>query len=233
MRRAVAIAFLIYLIPHNARADGRIDFRFDFNKTNVKGAYNRIGFDWQGLEFEFDTEFRPSRLLLSGFALGVRRELFYAFTGFGGVKDVDRWDEGTYLTLRLYRYFEISSNRSWAVGPSFSILYGVPGTTLDRTVANRYGEGLDYTHVYPLRNTDLPRLITEEADLVANAGLFYPEVSLAVRKRLAKGGINLEWIGGVRIIRFGIVDSNAQSDVFSEKTKLIPTIGMRVGFKIF
>jgi hypothetical protein len=231
MRRAVTIAFLIFLIPHNAHADGRISFRFDFNKTNVKGAYSRIGFDWQGLEFEFDEEFR--KLLLSGFSLGVRRELFYAFTGFGGVKDVDRWDEGTYLTLRLYRTFEISSNRSWAVGPSFSILYGIPGTTLDRTVVNRFGEGNDYTHVFPVRNTDLPRLITEEADLVADAALFYPEVSVAIRKRLAKGGINLEWIGGVRIIRFGITDSNARGDAFSEKTKLIPTIGMRVGFKIF
>jgi hypothetical protein len=233
MRRAVAIAFVICLIPHSARADGRISFRFDFNKTNVKGVYNGIGFDWQGLEFEIDKEFRPSSLLLSGFALGVRRELFYAFTGFGGVKDVDRWDEGTYLTLRLYRSFEISSNRSWGIGPSFSILYGVPGTTLDRTLANRYGDGFDYTHVFPLRNTDLPRLITDQADLVVNAALFYPEVAVAVRKRLAKGGINLEWIGGVRIIRFGIVDSNARGDAFSEKTKLIPTIGMRVGFKIF
>jgi hypothetical protein len=231
MRRVVAIAFLIYLIPCSAQADGRVSFRFDFNKTTVKGAYNSIGFDWQGLEFEFDEEFR--KLLLSGFSLGVRRELFYAFTGFGGVKDVDRWDEGTYLTFRLYRTFEISTNRSWAVGPSFSILYGVPGTTLDRTVANRYGEGFDYTHVFPLRNTDLPGLITEGADLVANAGLFYPELSVAVRKRLAKGGINLEWIAGVRIIRFGIVDSNARGDVFTEKQKLVPTIGMRVGFKIF
>jgi hypothetical protein len=232
MRRAAAIAVLMYLIPHSAHADARINFRFDFNKTTVKGAYNGVGFDWQGLEFEFDKEFRPSRVLLSGFAFGVRRELFYAFTGFGGVKDVDRWDEGTYLTLRLYRSFEVSSNRSWGIGPSFSILYGVPGTTLDRTVANRYGEGFDYTHVFPLRNTDLPRLITEEADLVANAGLFYPEISVAVRKRLAKGGLNLEWIFGVRVIRFGIVDSNARGDVSAEKQKLIPTIGMRVGFKI-
>src|SRR5215510_8992215 len=231
MRRAVAIAFLLCLIPDIARADGRISFRFDFNKTNVKGAYSGIGFDWQGLEFEFDEEFR--KLLLSGFSVGVRRELFYAFTGFGGVKDVDRWDEGTYLTFRLYRTFEISSNRSWAVGPSFSILYGVPGTTLDRTLVNRYGDGNDYTHVFPLRNTDLPGLITEKADLVANAALFYPEISVAVRKRLAKGGLNLEWIGGARIIRFGIADSNARGDAFSEKTKIIPTIGMRVGFKIF
>jgi hypothetical protein len=104
---------------------------------------------------------------------------------------------------------------------------------LDRTLANRYGDGFDYTHVFPLRNTDLPRLITDQADLVVNAALFYPEVAVAVRKRLAKGGINLEWIGGVRIIRFGIADSNARGDIFSEKTKLIPTIGMRVGFKIF
>src|SRR5262245_17579258 len=56
------------------------------------------------------------------------------------------------------------------------ILYGIPGTTLDRTVATKYGDGFDYMHVYPIRNTDMTKLITEEADLVANAGLFYPEV---------------------------------------------------------
>ena len=105
---------------------------------------------------------------------------------------------------------------------------------LGQNRANRYGDGFDYTHVFPLRNTDLPKLITDEGGARSRMpALFYPEVAVAVRKRLAKGGINLEWIGGVRIIRFGIVDSNARGDVFSEKTKLIPTIGMRVGFKIF
>src|SRR5262245_17579257 len=82
MKRRIAIAALTWLIPPTARADARISFRFDFIKTNVKGAYNGIVFDWQGLEFEFDKECRPSKLLLTGFSLGVRRELFYTFTHF-------------------------------------------------------------------------------------------------------------------------------------------------------
>jgi hypothetical protein len=233
MIRRVAVAALICLIPHAARADSRISILVDFNKTSVNGAYSGIGLDWQGFEFAFDKEFRPSPLLLSGFSFGIRRELFYAFTGFGGIKDVDRWDEGTYLTFRIYRTFEFTSNRSWAIGPSFTILYGIPGTTLDRTVVSGYGPGSDYTHIYPVRNTDLPNIVTQEADLVANTALVYPEVAVVVKKRLAKGGMNFEWIGGARIIRFGIVDSNSGGDAFRTETKFIPTIGMRVGFKIF
>jgi hypothetical protein len=86
--------------------------------------------------------------------------------------------------------------------------------------------------VFPIRNTDMPAFLEDRIELVGNTGLMYPEASVTVRKRLAKGGINLEWIGGVRIIRFGIVDSNTQGDVFSKKLMLIPSIGMRIGFRI-
>jgi hypothetical protein len=233
MKRTIAIAALIYLIPHNAYSDGRLNFRVDFNRTDIKGAYNDVGLNWQGIEFEIEEEFTKSKVLLSGFSVGVRRELFYAFTGFGGIKDVRRWDEGTYLSLRLYRSFAFSDGRSWSIGPSFAILYGIPGTTLDRTIGNGYGDGYGYTHVFPLRNTDLPKLLAQKAELVADTGLLYPEASVAIRKRLAKGGINLDWIGGVRIIRFGIVDSNVQGNVGSEQRMFIPSFGMRVGFRIF
>ena len=72
-----------------------------------------------------------------------------------------------------------------------------------------------------------------KAELATDSALLYPEASIAIRKRLAKGFINLDWIGGVRIIRFGIVDSNTQGDVFTEEQVLIPSLGMRIGFKIF
>lgn len=62
-------------------------------------------------------------------------------------------------------------------------------------------------------------------------GFSIPKCS-GVRKRLAKRGINLEWLGGARIIRFGM-DSNTRGDAFREEMKFIPSIGMRVGFKIF
>ena len=171
--------------------------------------------------------------MLSGFALGLRRELFYGFTGFGTDRDVPRWDEGTYLVFRMYRTFDLSA-RSWSIGPSFAILYGIPGTTLNRTTGVTNGDaGLDFTHVFPLRNSDLPRLLAEKAELVADSGLLYPEASFVIRKRFAKSGVVLDWLGGVRIIRFGIVDSNSQGDLFTERRLFIPSFGMRVGFRIF
>jgi len=234
MKRALAVAALMHLLQLPAYADGRINFRVDFNRTNIDGAYNDVGLKWQGIEFEFEQEFATSKVVISGFSFGLRRELFYAFTGFGGEKDVRRWDEGTYLTLRMYRNFDLSSDRSWSIGPSVAIFWGIPGTTLDRTIEQRDGVGgYDYTHVFPMRNSDVPTLIAQKGELVGDSALFYPELSVALRKKLAKGGITLDWIGGLRIIRFGIVDSNALGDIFGERRVFIPTIGLRVGFRIF
>jgi hypothetical protein len=232
--RTIAIAALTCLFPHYAYSDGRINFRLDFNGTGVEGAFNDVGLAWQGVEVEIEKEFTKSKIVLSGFALGLRRELFYAFTGFGTTKDVHRWDEGTYLTFRLFRSFDLSSSGSWSIRPSFTMLYGIPGTTLDGTIGRAYGDsGYDYTHVFPMRNADVPQLLAQRAELVPDSALFYPEASFSLRRRLAKGGIVFEWLGGVRIIRFGIVDSNTQGNLFSERQTFIPSIGMRVGFKIF
>ena len=232
--RTVAIAALICLFPQYANADGRINFRIDFNATNVDGAFNDVGMGWQGVEVEIEKEFTKSKVVLSGFSLGLRRELFYAFTGFGSDKDVQRWDEGTYLTLRLFRSFDLSSSRSWSIRPSFTMLYGIPGTTLSGTIGRSYGDGgYDYTRVFPMRNADLPQLLAERAELNSDSALFYPEASFSLTRRLAKGGIVVEWLGGVRMIRFGIVDSNVQGNLFSERRTFIPSVGLRVGFRIF
>jgi hypothetical protein len=232
IKRAAAIA-LIYLFPTSAYADGRINLRIDFNSTNVQGAYSDVGLNWQGFEAEIENEFAKSKVVLSGFSFGVRRELFYGFTGFGTAKNVHRWDEGTYLMFRVYRSFDVSGKK-WSIGPSFAIFYGIPGTTLDRTMGeNRSDVGYDYTHIFPMRNTDVPKLLVAKAELVTDSALFYPEASLSVRRRLARGGIVFDWLAGVRIIRFGVVDSNSQGDLFSEKRVFIPSVGMRVGFRIF
>jgi len=231
--RTIALAALLHLVPHNAYSDGRVNFGVDFNRTDVAGAYDEVGLAWQGFEFQIEKEFTKSKVLVSGFAVGVRGEHFYAFTGFGTVKDVHRWDEGTYLSLKIFRHFDLSGKKSWALGPSIGILYGIPGTTLDRTIGKGYGDAYEYTHVFPLRNSEVPKLLAEKAELSTNSALFYPEASVALRKKLARGVINLDWIGGVRIIKFGIVDSNSQGDAFSEKRVLIPSVGARVGFRIF
>lgn len=234
MKGAIALAAFLCLFPRDAYSDGRINFRIDFNRTNVQGVYDDVGFAWQGLEVEVEKAFSKPKIVLSGFSLGVRRELFSAFTSFGQTRGVHRWDEGTYLTLRLYRHFDVSGDKSWSLGPSFAILYGIPGTTLDRTTGQRQDDGaFDYTHVFPMRNADVPKLLAEKAEVGTDSALLYPELSVSIRKRFAKGGINLEWLGGMRIIKFGIVDSSAQGDLFTDRRMFIPSVGMRVGFRIF
>jgi hypothetical protein len=232
-KHAAVLAMLIVLIPRHATADGRINGRMDFSRTSVDGAYNNVSLGWQGVEVELENEFKAPKVVLSGFSFGIRRELFNGFSGFGTARQVHRWDEGTYLMFRIYRQFAVGGN-AWAIGPSFAIFYGVPGTTLDRTIgAPRSDAGYDYTHIFPIRNSDVPKIVAQTADLVTDSALFYPEASLTVRRRIAGGGIVLEWLAGVRVIRFGIVDSNSQGDLFSEKQLLIPSIGLRVGFRIF
>jgi len=233
IKRALAIAVLIQLLPKCAYSDGRINVRFDFNRTNVEGVYNTVDLGWQGFEVEVEKEFTTSKVVLSGFSLGVRREAFYGFTGFGTSKDVRRWDEGTYLTFRFFRNVDLS-DKKWSVGPSLALFYGVPGTTLDRSIGGTRGDaGYDYTHVFPMRNADVPELVAEKALIVRNSALFYPEASFSIRRRLARGGVVFDWLVGVRVIGFGVVDSNSQGDSYREKKMFIPSIGMRVGFRIF
>jgi len=232
-KHAAVIAVLIVLLPRHAAADGRINGRMDFSRTSVDGAYNDVGLGWQGLEVELENEFKAPKIVLSGFSFGIRRELFNGFSGFGTQRNVHRWDEGTYLMFRMFRQFAVGGN-AWSIGPSFAIFYGIPGTTLDRTIGDASGAaGYDYTHIFPIRNTDVPKVLAEPADLVNDSALFYPEASLAVRRRIGGGAIVLEWLAGVRVMRFGIVDSNTQGDLFSEKRLFIPSIGLRVGFRIF
>jgi len=234
VKRAFVLAALLWLLPRCAYSEGRINFRIDFTHANVDGVYNDVGMGWQGLEAELENAFATHKTILSGFAVGLRREQFYGFTGFGETANVQRWDEGTYLTFRVFRRFEVSSDKSWSVGPSFAILYGIPGTTLDRTIATSQADGrLDYTHIFPMRNADVPTALAKTADVGASSALLYPEISVSIRKRLVRGGICLEWLGGVRIIRFGIVDSTSQENLFENRRTFVPSVGMRVGFRIF
>jgi hypothetical protein len=234
MKGAIAIAALLCLLPRGAYADGRLNFRIDFNRANVPGIHDDVGFSWGGVEMEVEKAFAKPKIVLSGFSLGLRRELFPAFTSFGQARGVHRWDEGTYLMLRLHRRFDVTRDKSWSIGPSVAFLYGVPGTTLDRTSGRTQRDGgFDYTHVFPMRNADVPKGLARTADIGTDSAMFYPELSVSIRKSVAGGGIALEWLGGVRVIRFGIVDSGPQGDVFNERRMFIPSAGMRVGFRIF
>ena len=232
--RTIVLAALVCLFPRFAHADGRLNARIDFTEANVRGAYNSVGIGWPGFELELEKAFKRHKIVASGFSLGVRREAFYGFTAFGETTGVQRWDEGTYLTLRVYRSFNVPGQKSWSISPSLAIFYGIPGTTLDRTIAtSRADGGLDYTHVFPMRNAGVWRPLAEPADIGTNSAILYPEVSLSFKKRLARGGINLEWLAGARRIRFGVVDSSDQGVRFEERQTLTHSFGMRLGFRIF
>lgn len=233
MMRATLVAAVLCAMPQSAFADGRLNFRVDFSQADVQGLHT-VGLDWPGFEVEFEKPFKTHKIIASGFSFGLRRETFYGFTGFGESKGVHRWDEGTYLMLRVYRNIRISGETSWSLSPSVGLFYGIPGTTLDGTTSTRRPDGgLDYTHVFPVRNADVPKTLAEQADVGTDSAMLYPELSLSIKKPLVKGGINLEWIAGVRIIRFGVVDSNDQGAVFEERRTLAPSFGMRLGFRIF
>ena len=233
MMRASVLAVVLGMMPQLAYADGRLNFRVDFNQADVRGAHT-VGLDWPGFEVEFEKAFKTHKIIASGFSFGLRRETFYGFTGFGERKGVHRWDEGTYLMLRVYRNIRVSGDTSWSLSPSVALFYGIPGTTLDRTTSTRRADGgLDYTHVFPMRNADVPKTLAAQADIGTDSAMLYPEISLSIKKPLVKGGVNLEWIAGVRVIRFGVVDSTDQGSVFEERKTLAPSFGMRLGFRIF
>jgi len=227
------LALVILLTPRFAHSEGRINARLDFNATTVDGAYNEVGLDWQGFEVEVENEFKTPKVVLSGFSVGIRRDPIFGFSGFGREQGVHRWDEGTYLMFRMSRHFNLSGGR-WSIGPTFGILYGIPGTTLDRTVERTPGSPTrEYTHIFPIRNNNLPEALAETAVLSTDSALFYPEASMSFRQKFAGGGIALEFLAGVRTIRFGIVDASSQGNISSEKRLIIPTVGFRVGFRIF
>ena len=232
-RLTATLAVLIVLIPHQAYSDGRINARLDFNATTVEGVYNDVGLDWQGFAVEIENEFKKPKVILSGFSFGIRRDPIFGFSGFGAAEGVHRWDEGTYLTFRMSRHFNLSGGR-WSIGPSFAILYGIPGTTLDRTVdGSRSDARSDYTHIFPIRNNRLPQALANTADLTTDSALLYPEASISIKQKLAGGGIVFEFLAGVRVIKFGIVDANTGVNLFSEKRLFIPTVGLGMGFRIF
>jgi len=87
--------------------------------------------------------------------------------------------------------------------------------------------------IFPMRNADVPKALAEPADIGTDAAMLYPEVSVSIKKPFLRGGLTFEWVAGVRIIRFGVIDSSAQGAVFEERRTLAPTLGVRLGVRIF
>lgn len=208
--KTIFVLFSILLSASYAQAQTRLLAKVDTNKGSVADQE----FEWRAVEAEVEKSFRKNKLLLSGFAIGLRKET-----------QTERWDEGVYFTFRTFRKHRVFKKHPIEVVPSVTVLWGSPGSTLNRTSQERYEEFIPYVNVFPLRNAEVPKFDIE------NAGLIYPEISVAVRKEFLKI-FSIEPVVGVRIIRFGVVEYNGIESHYHEETGFLPTLGFRVGIRI-
>jgi hypothetical protein len=199
----------ICVFAAKGEAQTRILGTLDLTNGSVAGQELRF----QAAEAEVEKSFKKNRLFLSGFALGIRRE--------AGVR---KWDEGVYLTFRTFRRQKLLFGLE-AI-PSLTVLWGSPGTTLNRTTQERYEEFIPYTNVFPLRNAGVPKFDIEEA------GLIYPEISVALRKTFLKNIFSVEPVVGVRVIRFGVIEYDGADSSYREDTALLPTVAIRFGVRV-
>ena len=209
MKKMIFVA-LMTLMASKAEAQTRLLGKVDL----TKGSVAEQEFEWYAVEAEVEKSFKKNKLLLSGFGIGLRRE-----------SQTKRWDEGVYLTFRTFRKQRFFKKHPIEVIPSVTVLWGSPGSTLNRTSQERYEEFIPYVNVFPLRNAGVPEFDVKEA------GLIYPELSIAVRKEFLKI-FSIEPVVGVRVIRFGVIEYDGAKSRYRKDTGFLPTLGLRVGIRI-
>ncbi len=202
MRKGILLAAALFILaPRLSYAQVRVNVRFDVSRSTINSTGTL--FTWDGKEIEIEKEFKKNRLFLSGFAVGIRKE--------GRVLI-----EGNYFYARTYRKYTFGK---WEFDPSLSVIYGDPGLRFESTEFNNGA----YTHVNLVRNTEVPYYHVERA------AVLYPEVSVALRKKLKR--FNIEPVAGIRIMRYGILKSDYHTGEYKEKIVLSPSMGLRLGFK--
>jgi len=209
--KKIIFVIAIFLLASKCEAQTRLLGKIDA----TKGSVAEQEFKWYAVEAEVEKSFKKNKILLSGFAIGLRRE----------ATQTKRWDEGVYFTFRTFRKQSFFKKYPIEVIPSLTILWGSPGETLNRTSQERYGEFISYVNVFPLRNAEVPKFDIE------NAGLIYPELSVAVRKEFLKI-LSIEPVVGIRVIRFGIVEFDGLRAHYRTDMAVLPSVGLKVGLKI-
>lgn len=205
MRKTLlAFVLLSFFVAATVNAETRLNFKFNYNRTNISAFGFNDTFVWGSKEVELEFGLPPGKLPISGFAIGIRKS--------GRIMH-----EGTYLSLRALRIFEVGD---WEINPSVGLIYGVPGISFDRTWESING---DYVHVFPVRNVNAP------ANLVKNDAVLYPEFSVGLRRNIWKIGI--EPVAGLRIMRFGAV-RGGEFNRFKKWTPFSPYVGIRVSIVI-
>ena len=209
--KKIILAALVVLLASKAEAQTRLLGKIDATKSSVAEQE----FEWYAVEAEVEKSFKKNKILLSGFAIGLRRE----------ATQTGSWSEGVYLTFRTFRKQSFFKKHPIEVIPSLTVLWGSPGSTLNRASQEKYGEFVPYVNVFPLRNAEVPKFDIE------NAGLIYPEISVAVRKNFLKI-FSIEPVVGIRVIRFGIVEFDGLRAHYRTDMAVLPSVGLKVGLKI-
>ena len=142
-----------------------------------------------------------------------KRKLFLNGFAFGIRKEGQYYSDGTYFTLRTFTQIPLGG-RYLGLYPSIGVVYGLPGLPMMRVMTR------DGAWIFPVRTIDIPG--TE----VKSDGVLYPELSVALRLKVWR--FNIEPLAGVRYIRFG-TQLNGR---YSDGRVLVPTAGVRVGFKL-
>lgn len=202
MRKTLLFVFLSLFVVVAANADTRLNFKLNYNRTNISAFGYEDTFVWESVEGELEIGWPTVRVLpMNAIAIGIRKtgDLIY---------------EGTYLSLRALRRIEVGD---WEINPSVGLIFGGPGVFFSRTWESTNG---DYVHVFPVRNANAP------ANLVKHDGIVYPELSIGFRRKIWRIGI--EPVAGVRLMKFGAV-RGGEFNRFKEWTPFSPYVGIRVG----
>ena len=195
-----ALAALLCLLPRLAHADGWLNIRFDVTPGRRQRRCDQCG---SGLARHRGRTRRHSRRakIVSGFALGVRREAFSGFSVFGQTTGVQR--AGTKAPISRCASIAASPCRITGRGPSARrsrSFYGIlERRSIGRRRRSRADGGFDYTHIYPMRNADVPKISPIRRMCVRTAR----RSCIPKRRcRSASGkAADARWIASARVIR--------------------------------
>lgn len=199
----------LFLVTCSATAnENRLIFGASVNRLTVGAFGHHESFAWDEKAVEIEMDLGNERSFISGLGVGFR-------------KSGPRLNEGAYLTVRVFKRLDVGSVE---LHPSLTIVYGTPGAQFDRSMLQRRdGDVIGYTHVYPERNVPIP------AGGVHKSGIMYPEISLAFRKKFRR--LNIEPVIGLKLMRFGAVQSDFSSGRNDRMFGVAPTFAVRAGFR--
>jgi hypothetical protein len=167
-------------------------------------------------EIEVERHFDHTRLFLSGFAVGYR-------------KDALRFaDSGHMFHAAVFRSINLGV---FAVRAGGGVEWGVPSLNFDTTEFDYRADGaLRYSHIHPAKNVDIPVVGTSKD------GAAYPfgEVSIVQRpgRFLIEGGMRLN-IVPFQFDNYEVDMADRITHGFSERNVLMPYLFVNIGFKIF